>query len=83
MAQVIIYTTPTCGYCKVAKAFFQEHNIAYTEKDVASDEAAREELFAKAKEKGKPASGVPVIMVDDEMVTGFDKARLSQLLGIV
>lgn len=82
MAQVTIYTTPSCGYCKIAKAFFQEHNIEYAEKDVAADEAAREELFARAKAKGASASGVPVIFVDDEMVMGFDKAKLSGLLGI-
>lgn len=82
MAQVTLYTTPTCGYCKLAKAFFQEHNIEYAEKDVAMDEAAREELFSRAQAKGKQASGVPVIFVDDEMVMGFDKAKLSQLLGI-
>lgn len=82
MALVTLYTTPTCGYCKLAKAFFKENNIEYTEKDVAVDEAAREELFSRAQAKGHQASGVPVIFVDDEMVMGFDKGKLSQLLGI-
>lgn len=82
MAQVTLYTTPTCGYCKLAKQFFKDNHIEFTEKDVALDENAREELFARAKEKGKQASGVPVIFIDDEMVMGFDKAKLSQLLNI-
>ena len=77
MANVVIYSTPTCGYCKLAKAFFNEHNIAYTEKDVALDEAARDEMIAKTNQMG-----VPVITVDDAVVIGFDKGRLSQLLGI-
>jgi glutaredoxin 3 len=76
MAQVTIYTTPTCGYCKLAKAFFQEHNIEFAEKDVTVDEEARNFLMQSNQQ------GVPVITVDNEMVVGFDKERLSQLLNI-
>lgn len=82
MAQVTMYTTPSCGYCKLAKAFFQEKGVEYTEKDVAADEAAREEMFSKVTEKGGQPGGVPVIFVDDAMVMGFDKGKLSQLLGV-
>lgn len=77
MANVVIYSTPTCGYCKIAKAFFKEHNVEYTEKDVAIDLVAREEMLAKSKQMG-----VPVITIDDNLVVGFDKGKLSQLLGI-
>ncbi len=77
MANVVIYSTPTCGYCRMAKAFFTEKNVAYTEKDVSVDEVARDEMIAKTNQMG-----VPVIMVDDQVVIGFDKGKLSQLLGI-
>lgn len=77
MAKVTIYTTPTCAYCKMSKTFFKEHNIAYEEKDVASDHAAAEEAMEKS---GQMA--VPVIDIDGTIVVGFDKPRLSQLLGI-
>jgi len=77
MANVVIYSTPTCGYCKLAKVFFNEHNVVFIEKDVAADEAARDEMIAKTNQMG-----VPVITVDDAVVIGFDKGRLSQLLGI-
>jgi glutaredoxin 3 len=33
---VTIYSTPVCHFCHMAKEFFQENNIAYTEHDVAS-----------------------------------------------
>ena len=46
-------------------------------KNVAEDEAARQELVAKT---GRMA--VPVILVDDEVVVGFDRGRLQTLLGI-
>ncbi len=75
--KVTIYTTPTCVYCKMAKEFFKEHNIAYEEKDVAVDERAREEMVEKSGQLG-----VPVIDVNGSTVVGFDQGKLSQLLGI-
>lgn len=77
MSKVTIYTTPTCVYCKMTKAFFKEHDVAYEEKDVSQDAAARDEMIAKSNQMG-----VPVIDVDGELVIGFDKPRLSQLIGV-
>ena len=75
--KVKIYTTPTCIYCKMAKQFFKENNVAYEEKDVASDAEAREEMIKKSEQMG-----VPVIEIGGEIVIGFDKERLSELLNI-
>ncbi|MBI5045525.1 MAG: glutaredoxin family protein [Candidatus Niyogibacteria bacterium] len=77
MAKVIIYSTPTCGYCRMAKEFFKEHKIKFTEHDVSVDEAKRDEMIEKSGQMG-----VPVIFVDDEMIIGFDESRLSELLGV-
>lgn len=77
MAKVTIYTTPTCGYCKLAKEFFKENDIAYEEFDVAADKEKRAEMIDKSGQMG-----VPVIYVDDEMTVGFDKSKLIELLGI-
>jgi len=77
MANVIIYTTPTCVYCKAAKLFFMQNNIQYTEKNVAIDVTAREDMIKKSGQLG-----VPVIDVDGKSVIGFDKLRLAELLKI-
>ena len=77
MKNVTIYTTPGCIYCKMAKDWFNENNIDYTEYDVSADAERREEMMKKT---GQMA--VPVIDVEGELVVGFDKPRLSQLLGI-
>lgn len=77
MHKVSIYTTPTCGFCKMTKAFFKEHNIAYEEKDVSVDQAAADEMIKRSGQMG-----VPVIDIDGELVLGFQKDKLSQLLGI-
>ena len=77
MAQVKIYTTPTCVYCKMSKEFFKEHNVQYEEHNVATDAKAREEMVQKSGQLG-----VPVIDIDGQIVVGFDQGRLSELLGI-
>lgn len=75
--QVTIYTTPTCHFCHMSKEFFTENSVSYTEHDVANDPAQRQEMIDKSGQMG-----VPVIFVGEEMVIGFDKRRLSELLGI-
>lgn len=77
MANVTIYTTPTCVYCKMTKNFFLDHNIQYTEKNVAQDAEAREQMIQKSGQMG-----VPVVDIDGKIVIGFDQEQLSELLGI-
>lgn len=77
MKNITLYTTPTCVYCRAVKEFFKDHNIEYVEKNVAMDDQARDEMVKKA---GQLA--VPVVDVDGEVVIGFDRQKLSALLGI-
>ncbi len=77
MKEVTIYTTPTCGYCKMAKEFFTANNVEYKEYNVGTDLEKRKEMIEKSGQMG-----VPVIIVGDDMTVGFDKSRLSSLLGI-
>ena len=76
MADVTIYTTPTCVYCRAAKEFFKENNVEYDEKNVAEDEQARD---AMVKISGQ--LGVPVIDVKGNIIIGFDEKKLSERLG--
>lgn len=77
MPKITIYTTPTCIYCRMAKAFFKENSVVYEEKDVWQDPSAREEMVEKSEQMG-----VPVIDIDGQIVIGFDKEVLSELLQI-
>lgn len=77
MPKVTIYTTPTCVYCKMTKAFFRENKVEYEEKDVSTDAMARDEMIAKSNQMG-----VPVINIDGQILVGFDKKGLSELLQI-
>ena len=77
MKNVIIYSTPTCHFCHLAKDFFKEKNIAYTEYDVKSDLEKRKEMLEKSGQMG-----VPVIIIDNEITVGFDKPRIVGLLAL-
>ncbi|NLY36898.1 MAG: glutaredoxin family protein [Tissierellia bacterium] len=72
--QIIIYTSNTCGYCHAAKDYLDSLGVEYQERNVSTDMEARKELMQKG------FMGVPVLLVDEEVIQGFDKARIDQLL---
>lgn len=77
MKNVTIYSTPTCHFCHMAKDYFKENNIAYTEHNVASDLEKRKEMVEKSGQMG-----VPVIIINDEVTVGFNKPIIAQQLGL-
>lgn len=76
MKNITIYSTPSCVYCRMAKAFLQSQNIPFEEKDVLADLAAREEMVKKSGQLG-----VPVIDVDGQIMVGFDQGELGKLVA--
>jgi len=72
---VKIYTTPSCVYCKLAKKYFQDNQIAYEEKDVVADTAARDEMIQKSGQMG-----VPVIEINGKIIIGFDQTKIKEAL---
>jgi glutaredoxin-like YruB-family protein len=74
---VTIYSTPTCHFCHIAKDFFKENGIAYTEHDVAEDAQKRSEMMNKTGQMG-----VPVIDIDGDIVIGFNEAKVKEFLGM-
>lgn len=73
--QVKVYSTPTCPYCIMVNDYLVKNKIDFTKYDVSSDKKALDEMI-----KLTGQMGVPVITVDKEVIIGFDKARLDQLL---
>jgi len=61
----------------MAKEFFKTNNIAYTEHDVAGDAEKRQEMMDKSGQMG-----VPVIVIGDELIVGFNKPKIAELLGV-
>lgn len=81
MKNIKIYTTQTCTYCKMAKEFFKENNVNYTEVDLGADAVIREEMRAKMEAAGQGLS-VPIIEIEGKLILGFDKVTVSKELGI-
>ena len=77
MKNVTIYSTPNCTYCKMEKDFLKEHNVAFTEYDVASDATKRAEMIEKSEQMG-----VPVTVIENNVIVGFDRDTIAELLGI-
>lgn len=77
MKTVTIYSTPVCHFCQAAKEFFKEHNVEFTDHDVAADQEKRQEMIDMTGQMG-----VPVIRIDDDVVVGFDESKVKELLGV-
>ena len=73
---VTIYTRPGCATCQSAKSFLAARGIAYTEINVAEDSAASRWVTLQA------GGETPVIVVEEEVMAGFDRRRLERLLGL-
>ena len=77
MANVKVYSTPTCPYCKMVKQFLTENNIQFENIDVASNQTAAQEMISRSGQMG-----VPVLDIDGQIVVGFDKGKIKKLLGL-
>jgi glutaredoxin 3 len=74
--KVTVYSTPTCPYCVMAKNYLAERNIPFEDIDVSADPAKAMEMIKKSGQRG-----VPVIDIDGNIVIGFDRERIDELLN--
>ncbi len=72
-----VYSTPTCPYCDTLKQFLKEKGVEFESVDVSQDKKALEEMVQKTGQMG-----VPVIDIDGKTVVGFNKGKISELLGL-
>lgn len=74
--KVVVYSTPTCPYCKRAKDCLSRKGIPFVDHNVAQDRDAAKEMIQKSGQMG-----VPVITIDGEIVVGFNQILLDRLLS--
>ena len=72
---VKIYTTPTCPWCAKTKEWLKQNKIKYTEKNVAEDDQARNEMIKKSSQMG-----VPVLDVNGTIIVGYDTKAIQKAL---
>ena len=77
MKKITIYSTPTCHFCHMAKDFLTSKGIPFEDFNVATDLEKRKEMMDKSGQMG-----VPVILIEDQLIVGFDREKIVQLLDI-
>ncbi len=77
-AKVIVFSTPTCSFCNQAKRYFKEKNIKFKDVDVSRDQAALKDM----QKRTGGNTGVPVILINNKPIIGFDKPKINQLLNL-
>jgi len=75
--KIRVFSTPSCPYCYTLKEFLKQNNFEFEDIDVSRDEKALKEMVEKSGQMG-----VPVVEIDGEIVVGFDKEKISQLLNL-
>ena len=79
--KITIYSSPFCHWCTVAKNFLNEHKVAFEEVNVTEDPMRAQEAVLKSGQ-----NGIPVIVIEkdgkEEVLVGFDEARLKTILEI-
>ena len=75
--RVIVFSTPTCSFCTMAKTYFREKGIKFRDVDVSRDMAAARDMVRRSGQQG-----VPVIDIGGKIVVGFDRVKINKFLGI-
>ena len=77
MANVKVYSTPTCPYCIRAKSYLKDHGVLFENHDVSADQNSLHEMVEISGQMG-----VPVIWIDGDIIVGFDEAKIKARLGL-
>lgn len=75
--KVLIFTTPSCGWCKTAMTYFKQNNVKFKAIDVTRDPAAARDM-----QRMSGQMGVPVIKIGSKVIVGFDRTQIDRLLAI-
>lgn len=73
---VILYSTASCKFCKKARTFMNQHNIAFREHDINRDARAKRE------HKRLGGRGVPLLTKGQQTLQGFSAERYKRFFDI-
>lgn len=74
--RVILYATSWCSYCTMTRRFLAQNNIPYFEYDIEKSAEGKEQYDSLG------LKGVPVMLIDGELVHGYDPEKISRLLNL-
>jgi len=75
--KVIVFSTPTCPYCHMVKAYLREKQVAFEDIDVSKDEQKATQMVERSGQ-----TGVPQLWIDDLVVVGFNRPQINMVLGV-
>lgn len=75
--KIEIFSTPTCHFCSLAKEWFKEKSLTYTEYNVATDIDKRKEMVEMTGQLG-----VPVIRIGEEVLIGYNPSKMAEILSV-
>jgi len=81
MKNVTIYSTATCGFCKMLKSYLSDKGVKYEVKMADEDQAIAKELYEKSGQLGVPFT---IIEEDgkEELILGFDRQKIDAALAL-
>ncbi len=82
LEKITLYSTATCPYCRMEKDYLEKHKIAFDLVMVDEDRKAAEAMVRKSGQTGVPQTEVLFDDGDTEIIMGFDRDRLNELLKI-
>ncbi|MEJ2597747.1 MAG: glutaredoxin domain-containing protein [Anaerolineales bacterium] len=75
--RVIIFTTPSCSFCRSAKKYLRQQGVPFKDVDVSRDSAAARDMVRRSRQQG-----VPVLDIGGKIIVGFDRPKIDRLLGL-
>ena len=80
--KIKLYATTSCPYCKMEASWLDSHKIKYEHTLVDLNQKAAEEMVRKTGQMGVPVTEIVYDNGEQEYIIGFDKERLSEVLGL-
>jgi len=80
--KITIYSTATCGFCKMLKSYLSSKEIKYDVKMADEDQAIARELYEKSGQLGVPFTIIEKTDGSEEKILGFDRPRFDSILGL-
>jgi glutaredoxin len=71
---VQIYTTKSCGYCKLLRRYLSARGIPYADYDIETNRDARLAFDAAG------AQGVPLVVIGGQRIQGFNPVAIEKAL---
>lgn len=82
MKNITIYSTATCGFCKMLKSYLSDKGIKYDVKMADEDQEIAKELYEKSGQLGVPFTVITDEDGKEENILGFDRNKIDLALGL-